>query len=258
MKTWLQSGAAVGHDQAWEPYEKALIKHAEKVARPGNTVDIIGTEVMTTGIDRSRYIETLNSLQVINSAINAEKRGYDIFALTSMLDLGFYSLREVVNIPVALSLETSCHVACLLAPKFSLLGYNNISIQRLTSHIKQYGLQDRMIPGRSFPASLDTLQEGFNDPGPILEGASRAAKKAGANGADMLLPTCAILNMILVVNGIREIEGIPVLDTVGTIIKMAEFLVDLADIGIERINHGMYARLPKDELLNIRKLYKIE
>lgn len=258
MRIWLQSGAAIGKDQLWESYEKVLVKHAQEVARPGNTVDVHGVEVMTTGIERSRYIGSLNTLQIVNNAIKAEKEGYDAFALTSMLDLGFFELREVVDIPVALSLESACHVACLLAPKFALLGYNDISLRRLTEHIKHYGLGERLIPSGSFATTLEVLQEGFKDPEPVLKGVRQVARKAGEQGADILISTCACLSMILVANGIREIEGIPVMDSVGTVVKAAELLVDLKNIGVDRVNRGFYTRMTKEELRAVRKLYKVD
>jgi Asp/Glu/hydantoin racemase len=251
MRIWLQSGAAVGTDLLWEPYERVLRSHAQKIARPGNTVDLHGVKQMTTAVDRSYYLSTLSTLQVVDSAIKAEEEGYDAFALTSMLDLGFFELREVVNIPVVLSLETTCHIASLLAPKFALLGYNEISIRRLTELIKHYGLSERFVVGGSFTTTLEALQEGFKDPEPVLKGAIQVARKVREQGADMLISTCACLNMILVANGIREIEGIPVIDSVGTAIKTAELLIDLKGIGIDRVNRSLYSRLKKEELVTI-------
>ena len=137
MRIWLQSVASLGRNPVWEPYEKVLIKHAQEVARPGTTVDVRGVEIMTAGIDSSHYFEYLNTSQVINNAILAEKEGYDAFALNCMLDPGFFELKEVVDIPIAFALESSCHIACLLAPKFALLAYNDILKRRVSESVKQ-------------------------------------------------------------------------------------------------------------------------
>jgi len=40
------------------------------------------------------------------------------------LDLGLLQMRKVVHIPVVFAGETSFHIACLLAYKFSLLAYS--------------------------------------------------------------------------------------------------------------------------------------
>lgn len=258
MRIWLQSAAALGRDSMWADYEKVLKKHVQAVARPDTTVDLHGVKVMTTGIDRSHYFESLNTAQIINNALKAEKKGYDAFALACMLDPGFFELREVVNIPIAFSLESACYVSCLLAPKFALLAYSDIMLQRLTEYVKHYGLGERLVPSGCFSTTLEALQDGFKDPEPLLKGAREVAKKAAEQGADMLISTCGCLNMIFINHGIREIEGVPVIDSVGTVVKTAEFLVDLKNIGVDRVNRGLYTRVTKEELSAVRKLYKIE
>ena len=41
-------------------------------------------------------------------------------------------------------------------------------------------------------------------------------------------------------------------------IKMAELLVDLKNIGIDKASRGLYTRFAKGELLAVRKLHKVE
>ena len=55
-----------------------------------------------------------------------------------------------------------------------------------------------------------------------------------------------------------ELGGIPVLDSLGVPIKVAEMMVDLHRIGINRNKMGLYAPMPKAELGNVRKAYGIE
>lgn len=258
MRIWLQSADAVGHDPLFEPYQKALMKHAKEVARPGTTVDVYGVKVGATGLDRSRYLEFLNTPQVIENAIRAEREHYDAFAMTCMLDPGYYELREVLNIPVVLPLEANCHVACLLAPKFALLAHNDILLRRQTNYVKHLGLGERLVPSTAFDVSLPVLQNGFKDPEPVVKEVRAIARKAGENGADMLVSICGNLTMILVSHGITEIEGIPFLNSVGTAIKTAEFLVDLKKIGIERVKRGLFTRPGKEEVAAARKLYGVE
>ena len=63
--------------------------------------------------------------------------------------------------------------------------------------------------------------------------------------------------MVLVENGITEIEGVPILDVIGTVVKTAEFLVDLKNIGVDRVNRGFYTRMAKDELMEVRDMYGV-
>lgn len=257
MRIWLQSVGAIGRDPKWSGYEKVLVNHARSVVRPGTEVTVRGVEVFTSAIDRSHYCETLNTAQVINNALQAEKQGFDAFAVNCMMDPGFFQLKEVVSIPVAHALESSCYVTCMMAPKFALLSYDDIQRRWVTETVRQYGLAERLVPSKSFKTTLDALAGGFDDPAALLKGAKEAAKSAVESGADMLVPTCGCLNMILVAAGVRELEGLRVIDTVGTVLKMAEMLADLKKLGVERVNHGLYSRLGKDEVEAVRHLYGV-
>lgn len=258
MKIWFQSATPLGTSLLWKPYEKALNKHVQEVARPGTKVDVHGVKISTPNFDRFLYFESLNTSQIINNAMQAEKEGYDAFALPCMLDPGFFELREILNMPVAFSLESACHVACMLAPKFALVAYDDILLRKVTEKVKQYGLGERLVPSGYFSTTLEALQRGFNDPEPIIKGVRKIAKMAAEQKADMLISTCGCLSMILVSNGIKEVEGIPILDTVGTVVKTAEFLFDLKKMGVDRARRGLYTPINKKELHSVRKLYKLE
>ena len=71
MRIWRQSGDALSTDPLFEPYQKALIEHSQEGARPGTTVDVHGVEVSSKILERSRYIESLNTPQIIDNALQA-------------------------------------------------------------------------------------------------------------------------------------------------------------------------------------------
>ena len=258
MKIWAQSVSALDKNPLWEPYARALRKHVQEITKPETTVDVHGVEIMSPALSWLHYAEFLNTSQVMNNAIQAERDGYDAFVTTCMDDPGFYSLRQVLNIPVVSAGETAFFMACLLAPKFALLAYNEAPLRAQTENAIHYGLRDRLVPSGAFGLTLTELQGGFNDPEPVLKGAREMAKKAREQGAAMLVCGCNCLNMIMVSNNIREIEGVPILDAVGTAVKMAELLVELKGIGVDRSNLGSYVKVSKEELLDIRKLYGVE
>ncbi len=254
MRIWLQSVGSLGSEPKWAEYEKALVKHAQSVVRPDTKVVVRGVKTMIPGMDRSHYCETLNTAGVISNAIAVEKEGYDAFAVNCMMDPGFFQLKEVVSFPVAHALQSSLLVATLLAPSFALLSYDENQRRWVSDTVRQYGFGDRLVPSKSFSTNLEALVEGFKDPSAVLKGAKQAARSAAENGADMLIPTCGCLNTIFAANGIKELEGIPLVDTVGSVLKMAELLVDLRKMGMDRVNRGAYTRLSTEELAAVRQL----
>jgi len=258
MKIWCQSASAIGTNQVWKPYEEALQRHLQRIARPGTMVDLHGVKVWSPAVSWLRYAEYLNASEIIDNALEAEKRGYDAFVVFCMDDPAFYELRQTVNIPLVSAGETAFHMACLLAPKFAILSYNVAPLRHQMENAKRYGLGERLVSGGAFGITLSDVVQGFTKPEPILKGVREVSKKAFEQGAAILVPSCGILNMILVENKIREVETIPILDVVGTALKVAELLVELKALGVERSNLGSYARVSSDELSALRKAYRVE
>lgn len=64
--------------------------------------------------------------------------------------------------------------------------------------------------------------------------------------------------MILAKHNIREIEGIPVLEGGGALIKTTELLVDLSKMGIHRSRLGPYTPIPEQDLIAMRKIYGLD
>jgi Asp/Glu/hydantoin racemase len=258
MRIWYQSSIPLGVDQAFSAYEQSLRRHCKEVARPDTLVDIRGTEVLSEKTESSRYIESLHVSHILKNAIRAEREGYDVFAMGCMLDPGFLEVREVIGIPVVFGAEVCFHLACVLAQKFALLGYNGAVLRRVSQQVEAYGLERWLIPAVSFDISLIELQNGFERPEHIISEVGSIAKKAAGEGAGTLLSTCNCLNMILIDNRVREIEGLMIMDNVGVIVKAAEFMADLSKIGVGRSKKGAYAPLSKQDLASIRKLYRLD
>ena len=258
MQIWYQSSAQLGSNVSWKPYELSLEKHLRNIVRSDTKIHIHGLDVSSSEQEKSRYVEYLNTAKWIDNALIAEKECYDVFAGGCMLDLGFLEIREVVNIPVVFAAETSFHIAAVLAHKFSLLAYNESLLLQTEELVKQYGLWDRYVSTGCLNISIEELREGFSTPAPVVSAVRKAAQRGINNGAGIFVPSCNILNMVLIDSGTREIDGVPILDNVGVGIKMAELLVDLKEIGVTRSKKGFRASLSKQELIEIRRLYGCE
>lgn len=258
MRIWYQSSTSLGSDPVWSPYEESLKKHVQKVARPGSKVEVHGVKVSHPLVERSSYARYLNQAQIINNAITAEREGYDAFCVGCAGDPGFLEIRGTVSIPVAFLAESCFHLASILADKFSLLAHSRTTWLAARQRIKQYGLQERFIPSSFFNLSMPDLRNGLENPEPVIDIVKQSGREAIELGAGILLSDCNILNMVLVNCGLREIDGVPILDTAGAIVKVAEFMVDLEQIGIFRGKTGLYTPLSKEELASVRRLYGVE
>ncbi|MFC1981653.1 aspartate/glutamate racemase family protein, partial [Chloroflexota bacterium] len=209
----------------------------------------------------SDYIQYLHIAQVIEKALKAEREGYDAFVLGGTLDPGAIYLREILDIPVAFIAETSFHVACLLAPKFSLIAATETVLRGQTRLVENYGLGQRFVPGAHLgvQSSLALVEEMRKNPSGVIRMVNETASKPIEQGAGALVPGFGGLMSFLSEHSITEIDGVPVVDGVSVVIKMAEMLVDLKKMGIKRGKKGLgIPPTSKGELIAARKLYGVE
>jgi len=258
MKLWFQSGGALGVDPAWRDYEQSLSKHLRKVARPDTEIHLQGAKVFSPGIVSHRYDMYVHTAQIIDFAMQAEREGYDAFVQTCTVDPGFYELREAVEIPVIFPIETSLHIATMLAPKVAFLVMNPLFLSYLTERAKLYGFQEHLAPGGYGNLTPSDLQRAFKNPGPAIKELETVAKKIGEQGANILICAGNPITMLLVEQGMMEIGGVPVLDSLGVLVKVAELMVDLQKMGITRKNMGIYSPLPKEHIKSTRQMYGID
>ena len=258
MKIWYQSGGSLGKHPRYNEYEATLKSYLSKIARPGTEVSVHGVELASPSIQTSKYEQLLHDYQIVENLLRAQREGYDAFCVGCAFDPGFYALREVADIPV-LSLSEACMLlACLLSPNFSLLCHHKPLLLRVLALVKRYGLQSRFIECDSLRISPSELIRGFEDPEVILKPAREVAKDAAEKGVCMFVVAEGIINMIMAKHNIHEIEGIPVLEGGGALVKMTEMLVDLKNMGIDRSRLGMYTPLPKEDLDSLRKHYGLQ
>jgi len=258
MRIWYQSSLSFEGESVGSAYQQSLVKHIKEVARGNTLIDIHGVEVSEPQQASSSYVRYLNKAQVINNAIRAEREGYDAFCVGCTLDPGFPEIKEVVDIPVAFIFESCLHLACILGGRFSLIAFNNDSLLYSIQEIKQYGLYESFVPCEAFNMGSVELTSGFENPKPLIEATKLVTKKAIERGAGILLTTCNILNQVLVDANIKHVDGILILDTVGSLIKITELMVDLKKIGISRSSTGLFTSLSKENLTHIRKAYGVE
>ena len=255
MRIWCQSCTGIGADPLWQNYDVSMKQHLRKVARPDTEADFYGQGETLPGIDRYHATQHICIHRSIQNAIRAEREGYDAFLMFSTMDAGFYEIRELVDIPVVMITESVLHLCCLLAPKFSFITHNEALLHLLTRLAKEYGLEDRMVPGGHLDLSYQDIKGMYEKPEPYIEGFTKLAKEIAGRGANLLFPSALIVNQWCIDKGIRDIDGATVIDVLGAAIKMTELTVDLHRMGVTRSRSGAYMRPPPEVKAAIKKLY---
>jgi Asp/Glu/hydantoin racemase len=258
MKIWLQSGSAISAD-AGTPYgrhyEQALARHFEAMARADTELQAFGIDGTPHGMDRYHASFHVVTRMMIKSALRAEEQEFDAVAVVNTFDHGYYELRELLDIPVVFITESAMHLACQLAPTFSWVTHNTAMQLHIADLARRYGVESRMTPGSQLGLTYEDFPRMYEDPETYVGRFTIAAREAIDRGAAALMVAGNPLNMFLIDRGIREVDGVPILDCCTAAVKTAEMMVDLHRLGIRRSAKGLFQAPAGDAREEIRKLF---
>lgn len=260
MKIWFQTYSPSPElDPKWADYSEACERYIPTLTRPDTQVHFADVDTRAPKMVLSGYVQYLHVAQIIEKAIRAEREGFDAFVIGGMRDLGYRELREVVDIPVVFSCEATYHTACQLAPKFAVIHSDRHPLQVATSIVKRYGLLERMVPGGYLGYGQTDLIAAFrNDPQRMIAEIRAIAKTPIDEGAGILVPGFAAINAFLAEHGIRDIDGVPLLDSQAVAIKTAEMLVDLRRMGMPKPGGAREVSVFKKDIEIARRTYGVE
>lgn len=253
VKIWHQSFTVLGDLGA---YNVALEEHFARVARPDTEIHLHG---MQPGTYRTNYpgddikhiaMQHLHGLQFMAAGICAEEEGYDAYALSTLPEPALHEIRSMLDIPVVGYSEAAMLTACTLGRTFGVMVFIDALKDLVPDIARGHGLGDRLAAVRHAGIQFGDVLEAFDDPEPLLERFRQSARELIAAGAEVIIPGEAPLNVLLARSGISEVDGIPVLDSLGAWIKQAESMVDLQRAGgLQPCRTGYYAARPDRERL---------
>lgn len=233
MKIWYQSTL----NFAQHPnYAKALAAHFKRIASRdtevvlngrktafGSTLgthDVIGSPIMYHTVVAPAFVASL---------LAAEKAGADAFVVASFSEPILTELRSLAEMPVVSMPEACFMAAAMCAPRIGFVTLNRLVIPFIEKSIALHKWSDRvsgvhLIAGEVSEAELDTK---FSNPGPYLDRLIAGAREAIAAGAQVVIPAEGVLGVMAAENGLREVDGVPVIDAIATPVLAAEFAVAL-------------------------------
>jgi Asp/Glu/hydantoin racemase len=250
MKIWHQSFTVLDHLDA---YKEALQVHFKRVARPDTQIDMHGMHPSTyrtnyPGNDiRHVGLHNLHALQFIANAVQAQREGYDVFALSSLPDPGLREIRALVDIPVVGYGESAMFTACQLGRKFGVLVFIDDLNELIAQNAHGHGLAERFAGAEPVGFTFNDVLKAYGEggAGELLERFRESARRLIARGADVIIPGEAPMNILLARSGLNEVDGVPVLDSLAVWVKQAEMMHDLRTLcGTKPSRKGYYHKLP--------------
>lgn len=196
-------------------------------------------------------LKNLVQRRSIEAAVAAGRQGFDAFIIGSFSEPFLKETRSAVNIPVASLAESSLTTAWSLTERFALITLSPAYARRLRDLTHRHGLQSRLGGAYGLDSSYTERHAtaALDDPAELLDKFKQTARKATADGADLIIPAEGILNQIVAESGLNEVEGATVMDSVAVCLLHTRMLVDMKlKLGIGHARKFSYP-VPPNEML---------
>ncbi len=199
-----------------------------------------------------RYLDHINPESIFPTVIQAEKEGFDA-ALISCFGSPLKEIRQAVSIPVVNFAEPALLLTIMTNRKFGFVGFSLDRADMLKQGIAEYGLQEQLVGIESTSGSGEGQEAALTDARKSIESFKQAARKLIANGAEAIIPTCGLTGPALRVapgaqkeypHGLTEVDGVPIIDLMGTALKMLEMMVELKHKGLTMSNRKIKPAVP--------------
>jgi allantoin racemase len=263
MRIWHQSLTVLDQLPA---YEARMREHIGRVVRPNTEVVLHGMLPGTypgnyPGDDIAfQWLFTMHSTQWAVHALNAERSGFDAFAMCSLPDPLLTEVRTLVDIPVVGCGETCFHLATMYGQRFGMLLFIDRMAARYLQQIAGHGLSSHCVGVEPVGFHFKDVLEAFDKPGTVIDRFRTAARRLIAAGADVIIPGEIPLNVLLASEGIHRIDDVPLIDSLAVTLKMAEMMVDLkATTGLAPSRRGWANAMPRRErVLEVLAFYGLD
>lgn len=232
MKIWFQSNTALRSDPKWAKYTGAIEKHVAEIKRPDTEVRVEGVEKQEKNLEGSAFARHVNVRQVLELGVKAQQEGYDAFVMAGLGTAGHEELRAALDIAVVYAEAVVWDFAVWQYGRFGLIGHGYDVYFRRLEQIRAHGCLDRFAPGDYCNFGENDIAKAFDDPSRAIGELRASALRTVKEGARVLIPSFNVLNDLLVDAGVRDFHGIPIMDTGGVSLKMAEMLVDARKAGL--------------------------
>jgi allantoin racemase len=174
-------------------YRDALAHHLGAQTEEGTTVDLHGLRPGTfpsvypgTHMGHA-YLTGLHKEQFVQAALRAQDEGYDAFFLATLLDTAYEELRTLIDIPVVALGHASVLMAAMLGERVGFVNFNAILEPHLRRSLRNYRLEDVVGPIVQVEAEFTDVMAAYAAPAPLVEAFQRAARRAAAEGATVIV-----------------------------------------------------------------------
>jgi Asp/Glu/hydantoin racemase len=174
------------------------------------------------------FLFAMHGLQFPVQALNAERAGFDAFAICTLPDPMLREVRSLVGIPVVGASEVCFNAAAMQGRRFGMLLFIDRMAARYLEQIRGHGLAERCVGVLPLGIGFQDVMAAFGKPAPVMDRFLKAARGLIAAGAQAIIPGEIPLNVLLASEGLKSVDGVPLLDSLALTLQAAESAVDEA------------------------------
>lgn len=262
LRIWHQSFTVL---EKLPAYADALQTHFQRIARTDTEVVLHGMHPDTyltnyPGNDiRYSYFQTLHSQQFVLGAIEAERQGFDAFAIATLPEPSIEDIRAIVDIPVVGYCESAMLTSVMVGRSCGVLLFIREMAPTIERNVQRIGLGGRFVGAYDVGFTFNDVLAAYEQPDDLIERFRASARQLIAHGADAIIPGEAPLCILLARSGVTEVDGVPIIDALAATVKMAETAVDLRrTTGLRPAKQGYFtSKPPRERVLELLDFYGI-
>jgi len=203
------------------------------------------------------YFGFRSDREMYEAMLKIEDDGYDAIMLNCWYDPALGQGRQALDIPIVGPSQVSTLFASMMGKRIGIVTFTPLAIPTIEANIERYGLIDKVaLPVRAIRTSFDDqIMALFNADAEIQE-FKRVARECIAQGADVLIPACMAMSPALSVapgceeeypEGLKEVDGVAVVDILALMVKVVEGMVALKRAGRPWVSRkSTYAKASKE------------
>lgn len=205
---------------------KARKDYAKSVCLPETTIIMASVVEPATKPTHFPMFEVLVP-GVLERVKEAEQKGYDAVVIDCFTDVALEAAKTIAQIPIIGPFESSLHIAHLLADKFGLIIPREEGIPSCLRLAKAHGMADRIASIKAFNIPFLEFRNRKDKAEAKL---AKLVQESVNEGAELIIIGCTALFPALGIGSARRLSeklGIPLVDTIGLSLKLAETMVGL-------------------------------
>lgn len=249
MRIWYQ---LLSSESSLSNFLAAAGRLTARAAAPGTTVEVRGTRNGALG-DQFRFFWHYDVREVVDNGLGVRaSKKYDAFVIANSLDPALVELREMLDIPVLSFMEVNCFTACMMGDRFGLVVPNEKMVPRYSEIVRGYGLGGRLAAVEPLRfENMVRFDDAFTDAAvgdDLHKQVLEACRRATARGAEVLILT-GPQSALMAQRGVREVDGVPLMDSYSLLVKQAEAMVSMHRLTGIAVSRRLLYRSPPAELI---------